>query len=91
MFICPSCGVEATRLIIFNEPKKLGCASCGVPSKPFSNVNLHQAEKWTHVDKQGNEKKHKLTQGKSWEIENRTLAEDGKTVVNKKTNQPAQY
>jgi hypothetical protein len=58
----------------------------------YFNVNLGQTvEKWTHVNKQGEEKKHKLTVGKDWEINNRAIAEDGKTVINRVTRKEAQY
>jgi hypothetical protein len=33
----------------------------------------------------------KMSYGKSWEIDSRGLAEDGKTVINKVTGKPAQY
>ncbi len=34
----------------------------------------------------------KITAGKAWEIENRTISpDDGRSVVNKKTGKPAQY
>jgi hypothetical protein len=92
MFECPNCKADATRLIIYNEPKYLGCPSCGVASRPYVNVNLGQTvEKWTHINKQGEEKKHRITVGKDWELSNRALAEDGKTVINKVTNKEAQY
>lgn len=92
MFDCPHCGSKANRLIIFNEPKYLGCESCGVAKPRPYNVNLGQTtQKWTNVDKKGIEHKHRLTVGKDWEINNRVLAEDGKTVINKVTNKEAQY
>ena len=91
MFDCPNCKSEAKRLVIFNDPKFLGCDACGVAKRVFVNVNLGQTEqKWTHVDKQGVEKKHRLSVGKSWEISNRALAEDGKTVINRITNKETQ-
>ena len=91
MFNCPTCGSETSKLIIFSEPKFLGCQSCGVAKKAFRNVNLGQTEqKWTHINKQGEEKKHRLSVGKSWEISNRTLAEDGKTVINRITKKETQ-
>ena|SRR3990167_395150 len=61
--------------------------------KKRSNVNLGQTlDKWTHIDKKtGNEIRHRLSVGKDWEVSNRTLAEDGKTAINRVTKKPAQY
>ena len=96
----PDCIVEGNlAAIIFHPVEVLACdghypllAEAYLRRKPFRNVSLGQTlEKWTHVDKQGNEKKHRITAGKAWEIDHRTLASDGKTVINKKTQKEAQY
>lgn len=61
--------------------------------KKRSTIGLGQTlEKWTHVDKKtGDEKVHKLSVGKNWEITNRRLADDGKTVINRVTGKVAEY
>ena len=61
--------------------------------KKRSTAGLGQTvERWTHVDKaSGKEIKHKITVGKQFEIVNRGFADDGKTVINKKTGKLAQY
>lgn len=92
MFDCPSCGSKTPRLIIFTDPHKLGCDSCGIRKPRARNVNLGQVvERWSDVSKKGVERNHKITTGKAWEIEHRTLAEDGKTVINSVTGKEAQY
>lgn len=90
-FECPQCGKE-TKSLVIPEGGKLSGRCCAQVSAKRYNVNLGQTiEKWTNVDKKGVEHKHKLTVGKDWEISNRRLAEDGKTVINSVTNKEAQY
>jgi len=88
-FECPSCGAETPKLIIFTEPKKLGCASCGTPKARPYNVNLGQTVQY-YKRRDGGQGK--ISAGKAWEIEHRTVSkEDGKTVINSKTGKEAQY
>lgn len=96
----PECVTEGNlAAVIFHPLEVLACdehysvlAEAYLRRKPFRNVSLGQTlEKWTHVDKQGNERKHRITHGKAYEIDSRGLAEDGKTVINKKTGKPTQY
>lgn len=63
-------------------------------SKKKVNVNIGSTiDRWTHVDKKtGREIKHKLTQGKQWEIENRRISKDDpKVVINAVTKRESQY
>lgn len=86
-FDCPSCGVKAARLIIFENPRKLGCDSCGTPKRPATNVNLGQTANY-YVKKDGS--RGRMTVGKAWEIEHRSLSPDGR-VINSKTGKEAQF
>lgn len=86
-FDCPSCGAKASRLIIYNEPKKLGCPSCGVPKTRATNVNLNQTAQY-YTKKDGS--RGRMTTGKAWEIEHRSLSPEGQ-VINSKTGKEAQY
>ena len=53
------------------------------------NVNLGQTVD-TYVKSDGSIGK--ITAGKAWEIENRTISpDDGRSVVNKKTGKPPEY
>ena len=92
MFNCPICSNETKQLVIPPDGKLSGrcCANLG-PKRV--NVNLGQTlQSWTHVDKKGVEHKHKLTTGKNWEIENRRISMDDKTVViNKATGRETEY
>ncbi len=92
-FECPSCFAETAKLIIYEHPKKLGCPNCGTPKvKPVSTKIGQTLDKWEHVDKKGIVHKHRLTGGKSWEIDNRrTSPDDGHTVVNRATGKPTEY
>lgn len=94
-FDCPSCKQGADKLIIFNDPARLGCPGCRTSTiKKAYNVNLGQTlDKWTHIDKKtGREIKHRLTTGKDWEIANRAFSkEDGKTAINRITGKETQY
>lgn len=91
-FECPICK-NPTQSLVIPLNGKLSGKCCVEMSPSKKNVNLGQAlEKWTHVDKNGVEHKHKLTVGKSWEIDNRvTSKDDGVTVVNRATGKEAQY
>jgi hypothetical protein len=63
-----------------------------IRSKRRGLCDPHQAESWTHRDKKsGSLRKHKLSKGKAWEIGNRTLASDGKTVINRITGKLSEY
>lgn len=63
-----------------------------IARRPKFVCDLHQKETWTHRDKKTDSlKKHSLSRGKSWEIEHRTLADDGKTVINSATGKPSEY
>ena len=86
LFDCPSCGSETPKLVIFTEPKRLGCPNCGTPKAKFVNVNLGQTVD-RYIRKDGS--KGRITQGKAWEIDNRVIREG--TVVNRKTGKEAQY
>lgn len=86
LFDCPSCGSQTPKLVIYQEPRKLGCPNCGVPKPIQHNVNLGQTVE-TYIRNDGS--KGRLTTGKAWEINNR-VTRDG-TVVNSKTGKEAQY
>lgn len=92
-FECPSCKAGTNKLIIFNEPKRLGCPNCGSPKSKPINPNLGQTlDRWEHVDKKGIVHKHRLSVGKDYEISNRAISrDDGKTVINSKTGRPSDY
>lgn len=85
---CPSCGAPAYKLVIYQEPKKLGCPACGTQKPKSKNVNLNQTvQSWVGPKGQ----KHRLTSGKSWEIENRVISkEDPNVVINKVTGKPTE-
>lgn len=87
MFDCPSCGEKAARLVIYTDPKKLGCPGCGVPKPRTSLAGLGQTAQY-YVKKDGS--RGKITTGKKWEIEHRTTRPDG-SVINSKTGKEAQY
>lgn len=87
MFDCPSCGSKTSKLIIYNDPKKLGCPSCGTPQSKFHNVNLGQTVD-SYTRKDGT--KGRITTGKAWEIEHRRLGPDGR-AINSKTGKEPQY
>jgi len=86
-FECPSCGCATSRLIIFNDPKRLGCDSCGIPKARHSNVNLGQIASY-YVKRDGSTGK--MTTGKRWEIEHRMTTPEG-NVINSKTKRDTQY
>ncbi len=89
MLDCPNCGAQAKRLIIFNDPYHTGCDNCGQARKRFSITGLGSTDDKWHGD---DGKVHRITAGKRWEIENRTISkDDGKTVINKVTGKPTQY
>lgn len=97
----PECSALGPIVVLY-APVEIRCCDEHWPAlykhyligKKRSNVNLGQTiEKWTHVDKKStNQIKHKLSVGKSWEIDNRVISrDDGKTVINRVTGKPAQY
>ena len=90
-FECPKCKQETNRLVIPLDGPLSGTCCVG-PRQSKYNAQLNQTvESWTHVDKKGVEHKHKISGGKQFEIVNRVIAEDGKTVINKVTGKPSQY
>lgn len=97
----PECQAEGLVVVLYAPVEVRSCDEHWpalykhyLTGKKRSNANLGQTlEKWTHVDKKsGKEVTHKLSVGKSWEIENRRVSQDdGVTVVNRATGKPAQY
>lgn len=91
-FECPICKQETKTLVIPQDGKLAGrCCANVAPTK--YNVNLGQTlDSWKHVDKQGVEHTHRLTVGKSWEIDQRRVSpEDNKVVINNKTGKETSY
>lgn len=100
-FTCPNCKAETNKLIAppgsegkrnkaeGTEGGKLFCPGCYTMHK-YSNTNLHQiVDKFEH-SKTG--KVRRITHGKAWEIENRTISKDDpKVVINRVTGREAQY
>lgn len=92
-YLCPSQGVYG---IVLAPTEVYSCEShydelfySFIKRKSRSVCDLH-----TSVDSYENTKTHKrqrISKGKDWEIKHRTLAEDGKTVINKVTGKEAQY
>jgi len=96
----PECSVDGPIVVLYAPVEVRSCDEHWpalykhyLTGKKRSVAGLGQTvESWTHIDKKtGNEVKHKITTGKQFEIVNRELADDGKTVINKKTGKPAQY
>lgn len=97
----PECQAEGLVVVLYAPVEVRSCDGHWpalykhyLTGKKRSNANLGQTlEKWTHVDKKsGKEITHKLSVGKSWEIENRRVSQDdGVTVVNRATGKPAEY
>jgi uncharacterized Zn ribbon protein len=86
MLTCPRCNAETSKLVI-PLGGKLGCPNCSEKRSTKYNANLNQTFA-TYGD--GNTKK--LTNGKAWEIANRTVSkDDGKTIINRVTGKPTQY
>lgn len=87
-FDCPSCGASTPRLIIYTDPRKLGCPSCGVPKAKRVNVNLGQtADKWVAP----NGKTHRISVGKVSEIESRRISPDDYKSVTTKNGRKPEY
>lgn len=88
MLECPICLKETNKLIIPAEGK-MGCRSCVGGYIKLRRCDLGQTVE-VYPNKDG--KEGRLTTGKAWEIENRSISrDDGKTVINSKTGKPAQY
>lgn len=97
----PECSVDGPIVVLYAPVEIRSCDahwsemySRYLTGKKKPNVNLGQTmEKWTHVDKKtGRTINHKLSVGKSWEIENRRVSQDdGKTAINRITGKPAEY
>lgn len=87
-FICPTCKAETNKLIYPRDVENTVCPNC-YECRNMSNPNLHQtADSW--VDAKGI--KHRMTTGKQWEIDNRTLSKDGDMrVINRWTGKNAEY
>lgn len=82
MFDCPNCGTKTSKLIGSDELKRVVCPSCHPGNAGTKNARDYELG-WK--DPSG------LTNGRAWEIKNRTISkEDGKTVINKITGRPAQ-
>lgn len=96
----PECNAEGPIAVLYSPVEVRSCDEHWpmlykqyFTGKNRSNPNLGQTlEKWTHIDKKsGRQIRHRITTGKQFEIVNRGLADDGKTVINKATGKPAQY
>lgn len=87
-FICRTCKAETNKLIYPVGYEETVCPNC-YQVKNVSNINLHLvSDSWE--DKNG--KKRRITEGKRWEIEHRTISkDDGVTVINDWTKKEAQY
>ena len=96
---CLLCGKQEARPIYIGYFDMKDIYSCDehypeldkryIRNKRFSNANLHLAvDSWENTK---THKRQKVTTGKAWEIAHRTLAEDGKTVVNSVTGKEAEY
>jgi len=82
MFDCPNCGLKTTKLIGSDELKRVVCPHC----HPGTNNSKNAKDYELHWKESKN-----VTNGKAWEIKNRTISkDDGKTVINKVTGKPAQ-
>lgn len=99
-FTCHTCGQPCNKLIIpagesgkknFEDGKEkapgLRCENCHTSAKNFTNVNLGQT---TDVYTRRDGSKGRITYGKAWEIESRTLSPEG-VVINKHTGKETQY
>lgn len=85
-FECPSCKAETHKLIGYTDPPRVGCGNCGTQKPRFSKCNLGQAVD-TYVRKDGSIGK--ITSGKQFEIEDRTISkDDGFTVIRKSGGDP---
>ena len=88
-FECPSCGANTPKLVIYEHPRKLGCPNCGKPKPQSYSVAIGSVVQ-TYRKKNGSTGR--ITHGKAWEIENRTISRDDKmTVINKVTGKETQY
>lgn len=92
-FICPSCKEETNKLIAIGEGQvesHIGCPKCHIPRQDFTNVRLGQTfDSWIS-EKDGS--KHRISEGKKWEIDHRIVSKDDKkTVVNSATGKVTQY
>lgn len=84
---CPNCNTQTNKLVIYNDPKYLGCPSCGVPRKRFTLSGLGMtSDAW--VGPKG--EKHRVSVGKKWEMEQRQLTRDGQ-VINITTKKESEY
>lgn len=84
-YSCPSCWTANKLWSLKNG--KFGCSSCHVPKQNFNNVNLGQTVD-SYTKRDGT--KGRITTGKAWEIDSRTISPEG-VVVNKHTGREAQY
>lgn len=79
---CSMCKKDVTRLTYGDKCSTGACRGCYHGSGIDLSLN---GVIWT-------DGKTRLTKGKAWEIDNRTVSrDDGRTVVNRKTGKPAQY
>ena len=83
-FDCPTCGKETNKLIGDNENKRVGCPFCTQEHR-FTIANLHQTVE------SSSDGKIKISRGKFDELSHRTIAEDGVTIVDRRTGRDAQY
>ena len=96
----PGCLVEGPIAVLYEPVEVRSCDEHWpalykhyLTGKKRSTAGLGQTvDSWRKIDKKtGNETTHKLTKGKEWEITNRRLADDGKTVINRVTGRETQY
>jgi len=88
-FTCPSCERATAKLVIYTEPRKLGCPNCGTPKLSHKSVGLSDTVQ-NYVKYDGT--MGKISRGKAWEIMNRrTSRDDNKTIINKVTGKETQY
>lgn len=84
MLDCQYCKKPSRQLVIPPEGKRFGCRQCvyeGKKRPSAYNVNLNQ----TFV----RDDKTRLTTGKAWEIEHRTVTPEGQ-IINSRTGRPTQ-
>ncbi len=96
----PDCSVHGPIVVLYAPVEIRSCDEHWpalykhhLTGKKKSTVGLGQTvDSWYKIDKKtGNQTKHKLSAGKSWEIANRVISkDDGVTVVNRATGKPAQ-
>ena len=89
-FECPTCKSRTTRLIASPDVDGIHCPNCyknpgyADPTKTAKHWSLHDT---VLQDKNGT----KITAGKSWEIDHRTVDRESGKTINSVTGKPAQY